>query len=48
MLQGRLQLLGQPPLGLGGDRRPEQAGHDRCIGLEALTWLLSHSRGLAE
>jgi hypothetical protein len=34
MLQGGLQLVGQPPLDLGGHRPREQAGHQPGIGLQ--------------
>ena len=45
MLQGGLQLAGQPPLDLGGDGGAEQAGHQPAWACRAETSLGSQSRG---
>jgi hypothetical protein len=45
MLQGGLQLAGQPPLDLGGGGGAEQAGHQPAWACRAETSLGSQSRG---
>jgi hypothetical protein len=45
MLQGGLQLAGQPPLDLGGDGGAEQAGHQPAWACRAATSPGSQSRG---